>query len=242
MENARRVAATRGLAMVSAGAGAIHLAVIGKHTAASPLYGVFFALVAAFQLGWALLMISRPSRMLYLAGALGNAVVIATWAVSRSTGVPIGPGAGIPEPVGFIDGVASAYEAVIVGGAMVIMQAAPDPPRALRSRTRSLAGWGRAGAVGVLTALALVFPGSAHHDAAHSIGHSHAAMPHHGLHIVVLGAAGAVFLAFLAFYIWENGWAGFSWRLRPGSPQPPRRSRGDDGGARPATARGPGSQ
>jgi hypothetical protein len=53
MENARRVAATRGLAIVSAGAGAIHLAVIGEHGAASPPYGVFFALVGAFQLGWA---------------------------------------------------------------------------------------------------------------------------------------------------------------------------------------------
>ncbi|MGH2572648.1 MAG: hypothetical protein ACRDGU_04060 [Actinomycetota bacterium] len=238
MQSTRRVAATRGLALVSAGAGAIHLAVIEEHVADSLLFGAFFVVVAAFQLGWAVLMVSRPSRLLCAAGAVANAFVVSIWAVSRSTGLPIGPGAGIPEPVGFIDGVATAYEAVIIGGAMALMQGVPAVPRALRARTRSVLGWGVAGVVGVLAALSLAFPGSSHHQAAHSIAHSHAAMHHHRLHLVALAVAGVVFLAFLALHVFENGWAGFSWRPQPRPSKPASRSPREERAAPPPPEQG----
>lgn len=205
MDNARRVAATQGLAIVSGGAGAIHLAVIGEHAVEGLLFGAFFSLVGAFQLGWALLMLRGPSKPLYMAGAIGNAVVLSIWAVSRSTGLPIGPGGGIPEPVGFIDGVATTYEAVIVGGTMSLLQPSPAGPRPTRGRTRRLVGWGVAGSVSALTALSLLFPGSSH-DVVRVIAHSHGTMQHHRLHVLVLGAVGVVFLVFLAFHMWEKGW------------------------------------
>lgn len=65
--------------------------------------------MALTQLAWALLVVVLPpSSRLYLAGAAGNAVVAATWLVTRTTGLPLGPEAGEPEAVGIADTVATA--------------------------------------------------------------------------------------------------------------------------------------
>ena len=73
----------------SAGAAAIHFAVLGEHFDESWLYGIFFAVVAWLQVAWALAALRQPSARLYWAGAAGNAAVIATWAVTRTLGVPL---------------------------------------------------------------------------------------------------------------------------------------------------------
>ena len=78
------------LALLSAGAGIIHLAVLGPHLREFWLFGVFFAAAALAQLGWALLVMMRPSRRVWLAGALGNALVIVVWILSRTVGLPFG--------------------------------------------------------------------------------------------------------------------------------------------------------
>ena len=110
------------VAVAAAGAAAIHFAVIDQHLAEYWLFGVFFVVVALAQLGWVVAVVSNPTRMVYVVGALGNALIAVTWVISRTTGLPFGPGAGEPEPVGIADVVSTAFELVIVIGAVVLLR------------------------------------------------------------------------------------------------------------------------
>ena len=110
------------VAVASAGAAAIHFAVIGQHFAEYWLFGVFFVVVALAQLGWVVAVVTNPTRLVYVVGALGNALIAVTWVISRTTGFPFGPGAGEPEPVGIADVVSTAFELVIVIGAVVLLR------------------------------------------------------------------------------------------------------------------------
>jgi len=110
------------VAVAAAGPAAIHFAVIDQHLAEYWLFGVFFVVVALAQLGWVVAVVSDPTRMVYVVGALGNALIAVTWVVSRTTGLPFGPGAGEPEPVGIADVVSTAFELVIVIGAVVLLR------------------------------------------------------------------------------------------------------------------------
>ena len=65
----------------------------------------------------------------------GNLVVI-TWVVSRTAGLPVGEYAGITLPAGFPDGLATALEAVIVAGAAVLMVRGDGPARSLARSPR----------------------------------------------------------------------------------------------------------
>src|SRR5919199_1880237 len=64
------------IALLSAGAGAIHYAVIREHFDEYWLYGVFFVGMALFQLVWAVGVVARPSCFLYSIGALGNTLIV----------------------------------------------------------------------------------------------------------------------------------------------------------------------
>ena len=61
--------------------------------------GLFFALIAVFQLMWAFLAWSRPRAPLMALGIAGNAGSVALWVASRTVGMPFGPHAGVPETV-----------------------------------------------------------------------------------------------------------------------------------------------
>jgi hypothetical protein len=143
------------LALLSMGAAVVHFAVIDQHIDEWWLTGTFFALVAAFQLVWALLVLLSPSRLLYVAGAVANALVAVTWVVSRTSGVPVGPTAGEPEAVGLPDVVATAFEVVLALGVVALLGAwwTRRPVRPAVSQTGS---WAAGAAVVALTALALV--------------------------------------------------------------------------------------
>lgn len=110
-----------GAAWLSLAAAAIHFAVLGAHYNESWMYGVFFAVVAWFQAGWALLVVHRPARWLYWAGAAGNAAVIVVWAVTRTAGVPVGPASGETEDVAFVDMLATSTEALIVVACIAVL-------------------------------------------------------------------------------------------------------------------------
>ncbi len=98
----------------------IHLAVVGPHLAESTLYAAFFVAAAAAQIAGALALTVRPYHRLLLALALGNAVIIVVWALSRTTGLPVGPTPGAPESVSLPDVLASMSEAVVVTLAAVL--------------------------------------------------------------------------------------------------------------------------
>lgn len=116
-----------GLAALSAGAAAIHVAVVGEHLDEYWLFGMFFAGVAALQALWGLLVLARAPRPVHLAGALGNAAVVAIWALSRTAGLPVGPEPGVPEPAGLLDVAATAYEVLIVLGVLALLRPARVP-------------------------------------------------------------------------------------------------------------------
>lgn len=103
---AERVATTtdRGLAvrlaaLASLGASVIHFAVVPSHWHEWIPAGLFFVVLAHFQLLWAPLVLTRPSRPVLAAGIAVNAAAIALWALSRTAGAPVGPNAGEPESV-----------------------------------------------------------------------------------------------------------------------------------------------
>jgi hypothetical protein len=111
-----------GLAAMSVGAAAIHFSVLFSHFAEYWMYGLFFLVVAWAQVAWAVAAVSRPARVVLWLGAAGNAAVLAAYVASRTTGVPIGPGAGHPEPLGGLDVVCAVFETVLVIGALAALR------------------------------------------------------------------------------------------------------------------------
>lgn len=110
------------LFLLSAGASVIHFAVLVEHYREYWLFGVFFAALGVAQAVWAVLLVLRPSRLIYVAGALGNAAVVLVWVVSRTVGLPLGPDAGMPEAATRIDVVATVFEVLIVLGAVELLR------------------------------------------------------------------------------------------------------------------------
>jgi hypothetical protein len=78
--------------------------------------------VALAQLGWVIAVVSNPTRMVYVVGALGNALIVVTWVISRTSGLPFGPEAGEPEPVGVADVVSTALEVVVMVGTLLLLR------------------------------------------------------------------------------------------------------------------------
>lgn len=115
---------TLALAWVSVGAAVIHFAVIEQHFSEFELYGWFFVAVASGELLWAVVVIAMPSRWLLVAGAAGNALVVAAWVVTRSYGSLVGPEATEAADVGFGDLVATVFEIMIVAGCVVLLGSA----------------------------------------------------------------------------------------------------------------------
>ena len=136
------------LALLSMGAAVIHFVVIPGHWDEYWGQGLFFIIAAIAQILWAVWVVVAPSRLLYLLGALGNAAIVALWVVTRTYGVPAGPGAGEAEAVEFTDTLATAFEVLLVVGALVVARTAPA--RAIR--------W-PAGALTATVVLALVVAG-----------------------------------------------------------------------------------
>lgn len=100
-------------AFAALGAAAIHIAAAADHYAQWWLAGVFFYAVGAFQAGWAVAALRASGSAVMLLGLLANAGVIATWTVSRTVGVPVGPSTGVSEDITRADVTAAAFEVVI---------------------------------------------------------------------------------------------------------------------------------
>jgi hypothetical protein len=137
------------LAALSMAAAAIHFAVMGQHFAEYVAFGVFFSVVAWLQAIWAVGVTVLPSKRLLLVGFVGNALVVLVWLISRTTGLPIGPESGVPEPAAFVDVLSTILEvAIVVGTATLLLRGRPTPS------VRGLPVWlGLAGLVVVLAIL-----------------------------------------------------------------------------------------
>jgi hypothetical protein len=110
------------------GAAVIHFVVVPGHWDEYWGQGLFFIIAAIAQLLWAVWVVVAPSRLLYLAGAAGNAAIVALWIVTRTYGVPAGPGAGEREAVEFADTLATVFEVLLVIGALVLSRTVPARP------------------------------------------------------------------------------------------------------------------
>ena len=64
--------------------------------------------------------LNRPSLALWASAAAGNTVALAIWAMSRTTGLPVGPAPGTPETVGLLDLACGAYEIAIVAACLAL--------------------------------------------------------------------------------------------------------------------------
>ena len=138
------------VALFSAGAAAIHLAVAKMHFDEYTLFGVFFVGSGIVQLVWPIWLLLRRWRPLLVLGALGNGLIVALWAVDRIWGLPLGPEHWKPDPIGFGDSAASAFELLLVVGCLTLLA---------RGRGRPLRGSTAAAlvvAVAAVTALSLL--------------------------------------------------------------------------------------
>ena len=157
-------------AACTAAAGAIHFAMVPTHGGEDPALAIGFAIAGWAQLAAAVALLLRPGRPVYLATALVNAGCVATWAVSRTSGLPFGSHAGVAEAAGFVD-----IASVVLEGLAIVLA------MALLVRPALGATWGQASwvmaslpvlAVVAVTTAAIVSPSATDHGGA---GHDHGA-------------------------------------------------------------------
>lgn len=110
-----------GVALLSAGAAGMHFAVAQAHFEEYWLFGAFFVGLGWFQALWAILVVATPHRLVYLLGALANGATVVLWAITRTTGIPVGPNAGEPEAAEFIDILSTAFEVLVVVGCVLLL-------------------------------------------------------------------------------------------------------------------------
>lgn len=149
------------LAVTSLAASGIHFAVMGEHFDEYFAFGLFFSVVAWLQALWALGVVVAPTRSLLAAGLIGNAVVAVVWAVSRTTGLPIGPEPGTPEPAAFLDVLSTVLEAGIVAGTAALLVRRRPPRESRGGPGASLMVAGFALALVLLTTAAVASGGHA---------------------------------------------------------------------------------
>lgn len=141
------------LVVVLLASAVIHLGVTPVHLREYTGYGVFFVSAAILQVGAAVLCIRRATRgAVWAAGAL-SVLIAAVWLVSRTVGLPVGPDAGEPEPIGMADIVSTLYEFIAAGVAIPLgAQLRPRTPQRLHLSAAAhtwamFAGWITIGAI-----------------------------------------------------------------------------------------------
>jgi hypothetical protein len=98
------------IALTSIAAGAINIAAAATIGGNNAQTHAFFGVVGAAQVVWGLLALVWAPRWWLVLGALGNAVVVATWLVSRTVALPFGQFAHVVLPACFADSVARILE------------------------------------------------------------------------------------------------------------------------------------
>jgi hypothetical protein len=112
------------IAAVAVTGGLIHIGAAVDHFNEVPLYTLVFALLACAQLGWAAMVVRRPSDRVLLFGCAFNFAIIALWLASRTVGVPVAPRAWVPETVGVADLIETVGESFIVIALVSLMLSA----------------------------------------------------------------------------------------------------------------------
>ena len=98
----------------------------------------FFWTIGVAQVVWGLVTLVWAPRWWLALGALGNAVVAATWLVSRTVALPFGQFAHVVLPARFADALAQILAVVVVIGAAWLAVRGSAPARSA-SRVRGFA-------------------------------------------------------------------------------------------------------
>lgn len=163
-----------GLAALSAGAGAIHLAMVPSHAGNSLAEGIGFALAGWFQLAFAIAVVAvgaGATRWWLRAAIVANVGFIAAWIVSRTAGLPFGAHAGHPETIGTIDLMCVIFEGLLIVGAAALLAR----PSLLAKMSGPALALGSILPVGVLLAatVAMASPSAHTHAVDSHGGHGH---------------------------------------------------------------------
>lgn len=98
-------------ALLTAGAGATHLAAAVPHFASNPLYGALFVGAGWTQLLLAAFLLASARTGTAWAAIAVNAAAVVSWALSRTVGLPLAH----PEPILLADALTVALEVAAVG-------------------------------------------------------------------------------------------------------------------------------
>jgi hypothetical protein len=134
--NAARIVTV--IALTSIAAGAINIAAAATIPGLNAQSQTFFWATGIAGIVWGLVALVRAPRWWLALGALGNAIVAATWIVSRTVALPFGQFAHVVLPVRFADTLATILEAVTAIGAVVLLARGSDTARAA-ARVRGFA-------------------------------------------------------------------------------------------------------
>jgi hypothetical protein len=107
-------AAVLGAAFMLAAAALVHLALTPDHFTEWWGFGALFAVAAGLQLGTAIVLLRSPTRSVILWACLLNAAIVAVWGLSRATGLPFGPEAGVREALGWMDLMTTVDELLVI--------------------------------------------------------------------------------------------------------------------------------
>ena len=97
----------------SIGAGAVHAAAIGVHSEHRQA-AIAFTVLAAAQIGWGLLALAQPGRILVAAGLLANGSALVGFTLAKTSGISWVDGLEETEAVQTADGLAAGLAAVAV--------------------------------------------------------------------------------------------------------------------------------
>jgi hypothetical protein len=114
--------ALRVAAIASLGAGAIHATAAGAHSEHRSAV-VAFVVTAVAQIAWGALALSRPWRLVAVAGAAINAAAIGGWVLAKTNGISFVTGLEEKESAQFADTLSAALAAVAVAGALAALVA-----------------------------------------------------------------------------------------------------------------------
>jgi hypothetical protein len=162
------------LAALSAGAAAIHFAVMFEHFDEYSLYGVFFLVLAWAQLIWPAVLVAlsflkgafltrdpaRTLRWWLWLGIAGNLAVLVIYFSSRSIGLPLGPDTTEVEAWGGLDLVCAIEEIllVVIAAAVLARPSLLDRPVRVRGQARWLASLLAAPVVVIAATTAVMTP------------------------------------------------------------------------------------
>ena len=113
-----------GVVLTLLATGAIHAAQIASHLQESRAAGLFFGVVATFQVMFAAVLLLGRSRASRIAVLVLTVSTMAVWLTSRTAGIPLGPHAGSAEAIQAADAVATGLETVTAALLAVLLSSA----------------------------------------------------------------------------------------------------------------------